>query len=124
MSASLRMAATLLTIASMNTSVPWVALDESGAPLPRQCIHLDGLEPVEASPPLECVDCIREGSTWVNLRQCLTCGEVRCCDDSPRKHASAHWPASGHPVIRSAQPDDDWAWCYPEELYLTPAEAG
>ncbi len=118
------MAAALRTIASMNTSLPWVALDESGAPLPRQCVHLDGLEPVESSPPLECVDCIREGSTWVNLRQCLTCGDVRCCDDSPRKHATAHWRSSGHPVIRSAQPDDDWAWCYPEELFLTPAEAG
>ena len=120
----MRAAAALPTIASMNTSLPWVALDESGAPLPRQCVHLDGLEPVESSPPLECVDCIRERSTWVNLRQCLSCGEVRCCDDSPRKHASAHWAGSGHPVIRSAQPDDDWAWCYPEELFMVPEGAG
>ena len=108
----------------MNTSLSWVALDESGAPLPGQCVHLDGLEPVESSPPPECVDCMREGSTWVHLRQCLTCGEVRCCDNSPRKHASAHWRTSEHPVIRSGQPDESWAWCYPEELFLTPAEAG
>jgi hypothetical protein len=117
------MVVALCTIASMNTSLPWVALDESGAPLPGQCVHLDGLAPVESSPPPECVDCMREGSTWVNLRQCLTCGDVRCCDNSPRKHASAHWRSSAHPVIRSAQPDELWAWCYPEELFLTPAEA-
>ena len=108
----------------MNTSPAWVAVDEHGDPLPRQCAHLDDLQPVGSPPPPECVDCIREGSTWVNLRQCLTCGGVRCCDNSPRKHASAHWRGSAHPVIRSAQPDEDWAWCYPEELYMTRAEVG
>ena len=108
----------------MNTSPAWVAVDEHGDPLPRQCAHLDDLQPVGSPPPPECVDCMREGSTWVNLRQCLTCGGVRCCDNSPRKHASAHWRSSTHPVIRSAQPDESWAWCYPEELVLTPAVAG
>ncbi len=106
----------------MTSNLAWIAVDEDGNPLPQQCVHLDGLGPVESPPPQECVDCIREGSTWVHLRQCLTCGVVRCCDNSPRKHASAHWPASGHPVIRTAELDEDWAWCYAEDMFLAPVE--
>ena len=107
----------------MNTSPVWVALDDNGDPRPLQCAHLDGLQAVESPPPQACVDCLREGSTWVNLRQCLTCGEVRCCDASPRRHATAHWGLSHHPVMRSARPGEEWAWCYPDELHLVPAAA-
>ena len=109
----------------MNTSLPWVALDESGAPLPGQCVHLDGLEPVESSPPPECVDCIREGSTWVqpppvpHLRRGPLLRQLAAQGTPARTGARRQ-----HPVIRSAQPDESWAWCYPEELFLTPAEAG
>lgn len=108
---------------SMSTDPAWVAVDERGDPQPRQCVHLDDL-PQVGSPAQQCVDCVREGSTWVNLRQCLMCGDVRCCDNSPRRHATAHWRSSDHPVIRSAQPDEAWAWCYPEEITMSPAADG
>ncbi len=108
----------------MNTSAAWVAVDESGNPLPSPCLHVTGLPAFESQPPPQCVDCIREGSRWVHLRQCLVCGEVRCCDNSPRRHATAHWHASAHAVIRSYEPGETWGWCYAEDLSLTPAEAG
>ncbi|OLR93650.1 UBP-type zinc finger domain-containing protein [Actinokineospora bangkokensis] len=59
-----------------------------------------------------CEDCLAEGTRWVHLRLCLTCGKVGCCDSSPRKHASAHAAADHHPVIRSAEPGEDWRWCF------------
>ncbi|MDP9193308.1 MAG: cation:proton antiporter [Acidobacteriota bacterium] len=63
-----------------------------------------------------CEDCLALGERkWVHLRLCMTCGGVRCCDSSPRKHATAHHHASGHPIIRSYQPGEEWAWCYVDE---------
>jgi monovalent cation/hydrogen antiporter len=59
-----------------------------------------------------CEDCVVEGTVWVHLRLCLECGHVGCCDSSPRRHASAHFHDTGHPVIRSAEPAEDWRWCY------------
>ncbi|MHA2092177.1 MAG: UBP-type zinc finger domain-containing protein [Candidatus Kariarchaeaceae archaeon] len=61
-----------------------------------------------------CLECLKIGGTWVNLRQCLTCGGVRCCDSSPNKHATAHWNKSKHPVIRMLENMHDW--CYADEL--------
>ena len=56
---------------------------------------------------------MREGFTqWVHLRQCLECGHVACCDSSPRQHATAHFQDTGHPVMRSAEPGEDWRWCF------------
>jgi CPA1 family monovalent cation:H+ antiporter len=66
--------------------------------------------------PGECEDCVREGSRWVHLRLCLACGHVGCCDSSPRRHATAHFHESDHPVIRSAEPGETWRWCFVHEL--------
>jgi hypothetical protein len=49
---------------------------------------------------------------------CMTCGGVRCCDDSPHQHATAHYRTTAHPIIRSYQPGEKWAWCYPDELSM------
>ena len=70
--------------------------------------------------PLDtCSACLEIGSTWVHLRQCLTCGQTNCCDQSPNRHATAHFDKTGHPMIRTAEPDEDWRWCYPDDrLYL------
>jgi CPA2 family monovalent cation:H+ antiporter-2 len=66
-----------------------------------------------------CEDCLRIGeSNWVHLRLCMTCGGVRCCDSSPYKHATAHHHASAHPIIRSYQAGELWAWCYVDERTL------
>ena len=68
-----------------------------------------------------CKECLEIGSDWVHLRLCMVCGHVGCCDNSPNKHATAHWHASSHPVVRSLERGEDWAWCYPDELVLLPA---
>jgi Na+/H+ antiporter len=60
-----------------------------------------------------CEDCVEEGlDTWVHLRRCLTCGHMACCDSSPRRHASKHFDEVRHPVMRSAEPGEEWRWCF------------
>jgi Na+/H+ antiporter len=76
------------------------------------CTDLDSYPAVETTPDPECVDCLREGTAWVALRQCLECGNIGCCDSSPRRHATAHFHEHQHPVMESAEPGEDWRWCY------------
>ncbi len=63
-----------------------------------------------------CVRCLEDGTRWVALRQCLECGVVACCDSSPGQHATAHFHDSAHPVMQSAEPGEDWRWCYVHHL--------
>jgi uncharacterized UBP type Zn finger protein len=65
-----------------------------------------------------CEECVAMGGGWVNLRQCLVCGHVGCCDSSPNRHATKHFRTSGHPVIRSVQPGEDWGYCYTDDLFV------
>ncbi len=88
-----------------------------------ECAHLDGLLALSPEPPRGCEECLRDGTRWVHLRQCLNCGHVGCCDDSPQRHATKHFEVSGHPVMASAQPGEDWGWCFVDELVLVPAPA-
>ena len=62
------------------------------------------------------------GGTWMHLRMCLQCGKVGCCDNSPNRHATAHFRESAHPLIRSAEPYETWVWCYLDEVSLYGAE--
>lgn len=80
----------------------------------KACEHLtDAPRDVETSGRLECEDCVRDGFTnWVHLRKCLSCGHLGCCDSSPRRHASAHFDEVAHPVMRSAEPGEEWRWCF------------
>lgn len=61
---------------------------------------------------LACVACLAEGTRWVALRRCLVCGSIGCCDSSPRRHATRHFHDTTHPVMQSAEPGEDWRWCY------------
>ncbi len=81
------------------------------------CPHLDRVHPVTPSAK-GCEDCLRTGDDWVHLRICMTCGHVGCCDDSKNKHATKHYHDTDHPIIKSLEPGEDWAWCYPDELML------
>lgn len=64
-----------------------------------------------------CEECTALGEHhWAHLRICLTCGHVGCCDSSPRRHATAHFEETGHPVMRSAEPGEVWRWCYVHEV--------
>ena len=58
------------------------------------------------------------GGKWLHLRICLTCGHVGCCDNSPNRHATAHYRATAHPLIRSLEPGEEWSWCYVDEVFL------
>jgi uncharacterized UBP type Zn finger protein len=84
------------------------------------CSHLDNVHDV-APRSDGCEECLLIGSSWVHLRLCLTCGQVGCCDSSPNRHASKHARATGHPVVRSFEPGEDWVWCFVDEVYLVPA---
>ncbi|MER5261206.1 UBP-type zinc finger domain-containing protein [Actinosynnema sp. NPDC002837] len=78
------------------------------------CPHVPDLpDSVTPDNPEGCADCLAAGEhNWAHLRICLSCGHVACCDSSPRRHATAHFHASEHPVMRSFEPDEDWRWCY------------
>ena len=69
-----------------------------------------------------CEQCLASGDGWLHLRICLECGRVGCCDDSPNRHATAHAEASGHPLIRSLEPGEDWVWCYVDEVGMLAPE--
>ncbi len=85
--------------------------------LEGDCDHLREVRPlVEPDTPGECGDCLREGTAWVHLRMCTSCGHIACCDSSPRRHASAHHETVGHPVARSAEPGEDWRWCFVDQV--------
>jgi hypothetical protein len=53
----------------------------------------------------------------VHLRTCQECGATLCCDSSPNKHASKHARLSKHPVVASAEPGEQWLYCYPDDAY-------
>ncbi len=82
------------------------------------CVHLREADAaVTPRTPQGCQACLEEGTTsWVHLRLCLTCGTVGCCDSSPRRHATAHFHATDHPVMRSFEPGEAWRWCYLDEV--------
>ena len=63
-----------------------------------------------------CVECLKLGMRWVHLRECLDCGHVGCCDSSIGKHATKHFHATKHPVMRSIEPGERWGWCYVDEM--------
>ncbi|WP_202387967.1 Na+/H+ antiporter [Nocardioides flavescens] len=71
---------------------------------------------VETDPAPVCQACLDEGLSWVALRQCLECGEIGCCDSSTGQHATAHFHETTHPVMQSAEPGEDWRWCYVHHL--------
>jgi CPA1 family monovalent cation:H+ antiporter len=104
-----------------------VAKDEAvGVVKPRRakepnvpsCEHLAQLPPKPApTSPHGCEECLRNGTTWVHLRMCLTCGHVGCCDSSRMKHATLHYRAIAHPVVTSFEPGENWRWCYVDEVF-------
>jgi len=87
-------------------------------PMPDEvttCPHLEAA--ADHAPNSEgCEECLQLGDVWVHLRLCLTCGHVGCCDSSKNTHATKHFHATQHPVIRSFQPDETWRWCYVDEV--------
>jgi hypothetical protein len=86
------------------------------------CDHIAGATlDAEPSGP-GCAECLASGGHWVHLRRCLACGHIGCCDNSPSRHATAHAHETGHPVIRSYEPREDWVYCYPDDLAVEAPE--
>jgi uncharacterized UBP type Zn finger protein len=81
------------------------------------CEHLKHLQDVTPSGN-GCEECLKMGDAWVYLRLCETCGHVGCCDNSKNKHATKHYHTTGHPVIKSFEPNEDWGWCYVDEIAI------
>jgi uncharacterized UBP type Zn finger protein len=87
------------------------------------CTHLDSIQVIDAPAGIAgCEECLAQGMQWVHLRMCLGCGHVGCCDNSPGRHATAHHHESGHPLIRSVEPGEDWSWCYLDETMFRLAQ--
>ena len=85
------------------------------------CSHLDQIVDVTPS-AAGCEDCLRIGGWWVHLRMCMSCGHVGCCDSSPNRHATRHVRDSGHPIVQSREPGEDWLWCYIDEVSFEPSD--
>ncbi|MEU1501510.1 UBP-type zinc finger domain-containing protein [Streptomyces sp. NPDC005732] len=105
----------------------WSVAADGGRPDGRSCSHLEWVVPdIEVSPvkgggadtPAGCAECAARGQRWVHLRLCLTCGHLGCCDSSRGQHATAHYERTGHPIARSAERGETWAWCYSDEVFL------
>jgi len=79
------------------------------------CTHLDQIKDVTPSAD-GCEECLKIGDEWVNLRLCLSCGKVGCCDSSINTHATKHWQEVAHPIIKSHMPGETWMYCYPDDL--------
>ena len=86
----------------------------------RECEDLAENPAVETGAGSEgapvCATCVAEDTRWVSLRECLTCGNVGCCDSSVGRHATAHFHHTRHPVMQSAEPDESWRWCFVHNL--------
>lgn len=81
------------------------------------CNHLATIAHVTPG-SVGCEECLANGSWWVHLRLCRTCGHVGCCDDSPNRHATAHFHATRHPIIEGYDPPEGWGWCYIDEVEI------
>lgn len=84
---------------------------------PDTCADLrDAPDSVTPRTPGRCEDHTPDDGPSVHLRTCLSCGYVGCCDSSRPRHATVHFDRTGHPVMRSAEPGEDWRWCFTHEL--------
>lgn len=86
----------------------------------RSCRHVSAIRITAPDAAGECPECVAAGDGWRALRLCTSCGHVGCCDSSKNRHARRHAEASGHPIIRSAEPGEDWFWCFPDARLVAP----
>jgi uncharacterized UBP type Zn finger protein len=88
---------------------------EEESQMAHSCGHLKEIRDVTPS-ALGCEECLKTNDVWVHLRLCRTCGHVGCCDDSPNRHATKHFHATGHPIIEGYDPPEGWGWCYVDQV--------
>ncbi len=96
-----------------------MAIDQT-IDLSNPCKHVTKATPRGTLRPREgCEDCMKMNGQWVHLRVCLACGHVACCDSSPNRHATAHYHATHHPIVTSAEVGETWAYCYADDQFLS-----
>jgi hypothetical protein len=78
---------------------------------------IPGIQPDVPPSGTGCVECLAADGWWVHLRRCAQCGHIGCCDTSPSQHATAHARTSGHPLVQSFEPGEDWFWSYAEDAF-------
>jgi len=77
---------------------------------------LRGINPASKPSGDGCVECLASSKGWwLHLRRCAECGHIGCCDSSPSQHASKHAAATGHPIIASFEPGEDWFYDYAKQ---------
>lgn len=81
------------------------------------CKHTNQIKDVKPSAD-GCEECLKMADRWVQLRMCLTCGQVGCCDSSKNGHATKHFHETNHPIIKSVEPGEDWKYCYIDKEYV------
>ena len=91
--------------------------------LRSRCPHAEAVQPVP-QPGKGCEICLETGDRWVHLRQCLTCGRTLCCNDSPNQHMLKHAKATGHPIMRSVEPGEHWAYCFADDAMVRETPGG
>ena len=79
------------------------------------CTHLDQIHDVTPH-TRGCEECLKTGGRWLHLRMCLSCGHVGCCDSSPGRHARQHYMTTQHAIVQSAEPNEDWRWCFADDI--------
>lgn len=94
-----------------------VSLRPGAAQNQSQCGHMAAVGSVTPNSS-GCEECLQSGDSWVHLRVCMACGHVGCCDSSKNKHATQHFHATSHPIMRSVEPGEDWGWCYVDRVML------
>ena len=84
------------------------------------CSHLESVDRSVKPHSKGCEECLKMGDRWVHLRLCMQCGHVGCCDDSKNRHATKHFHATQHPIVRSLEPGESWGWCFVDQVGFDP----
>jgi uncharacterized UBP type Zn finger protein len=82
-----------------------------------ECTHLDQIHDVKPHTK-GCEECLKSGDTWIHLRLCMHCGHVGCCDSSRNKHATKHFHATKHAIMRSLERGENWGWCFIDQVEI------
>jgi hypothetical protein len=83
----------------------------------KLCSDIEAITELKTASDYVCEECIKTNSRWMHLRTCQTCGVTLCCDSSPHKHMTKHYHLTQHPVVSSAEPGEQWLWCYKDEVF-------
>lgn len=90
----------------------------SGSLNEKECAHIHEIQSIQPGSG-GCEECLQTGDTWVHLRMCMTCGHIGCCNDSKNRHATQHFQATQHPIMKSLEPGEDWMWCFVDETRVS-----